>query len=96
MPLAFAVSIRLCKFTLAVAPECGKLLQPLINLIHDTMMEKAVLNVGETRAQVLNERGRSAQQHSFMWVLRSLEQPALLYRYAPSRSGDVAKQLLGD
>jgi transposase len=75
---------------------CGKLIQPLINLIHEKMFDQSVLHMDETRVQVLNEPGRSAQQQSYMWVLRSLEKPAVLYRYAPSRSGDIAKELLGD
>lgn len=76
---------------------CGKLIQPLINLIHDNQTVQAVLHMDETRVQVLNEPMRYAQQQSTMWVLRSTgEQPAVLFHYAPSRSGDVAKQLLGD
>jgi transposase len=52
---------------------CGKLIQPLINLIHEKMCEQSVLHMDETRVQVLNEPGRTAQQQSYMWVLRSRE-----------------------
>jgi transposase len=91
------IGVELDRTTLANwMMACGRLIQPLINLIHDRMTEQAVLHMDETRVQVLNEPGRSAQQHSYMWVMRSIEYPAVLYRYAPSRSGDVAKQLLGD
>jgi transposase len=91
------IGVELDRTTLANwMVACGRLVQPLINLIHDRMMEQAVLHMDETRVQVLNEPGRSAQQHSYMWVMRSIQHPAVLYRYAPSRSGDVARQLLGD
>lgn len=76
--------------------KCGALIQPLINLIHERMLDQSVLHVDETRVQVLKEPGRKAQAQSFMWVMRSTEHPAVLYRYAPSRSGDVAKELLDD
>ena len=91
------IGIELGRTTLANwMVASGKLIQPLINLIHDHMTAQAVLHMDETRVQVLNEPGRAAQQQSYMWVLRSIEHPAVLYHYAPSRSGDVAKQLLGD
>jgi transposase len=75
---------------------CGQLIRPLINLIHEKMLEQSVLHMDETRVQVLNEPGRSPQSQSYMWVLRSTINPAVIYRYAPSRSGDVAKALLGE
>jgi transposase len=75
---------------------CGQLMQPLIHLIHDRMIDQTVLHMDETRVQVLSEPGRIAQQDSFMWVLRSIEHPAVLYRYEPSCSGEIPKQLLGD
>jgi transposase len=91
------IGVELDRTTLANwMMACGRLIQPLINLIHDRMTAQAVLHMDETRVQVLNEPGRSAQQHSYMWVMRSIEQPAVLYRYASSRSGDVAQHLLGD
>lgn len=76
--------------------KCGELIQPLINLIHENMLAQTVLHLDETRVQVLNEPGRAAQSQSYMWVLRSTAPPAVLYRYAPSRGGDIARELLGD
>ncbi len=92
------IGIYLDRITLASwMVACGRLIQPLINLIHDTMTAQAVLHMDETRVvQVLNEPGRSAQQDSDMWVMRSIEHPAVLHRYAHSRSGDISKQLLGE
>jgi transposase len=76
--------------------KCGGLIQPLINLIHEHMLEQSVLHMDETRVQVLDEPGRKPQSQSHMWVLRSVERPAVLFHYAPSRSADVPRQLLGD
>lgn len=73
---------------------CGTLIQPLLNLIHDRIMEQPVLHMDETRVQVLNEPGRTTQSMSYMWVLRAEEKPAVLFHYAPSRGGDEAKHLL--
>lgn len=39
--------------------KCGALVQPLINLIHERMMEQPVLHADETRVQVLDEPGKS-------------------------------------
>jgi transposase len=77
---------------------CGRLVQPLINLLHDKMLEQTVLHADETRVQVLNEIGRAAESQSFMWVLRSTlpSCAAVLYRYEPSRSGQAAAELLRD
>jgi transposase len=74
--------------------KAGALVQPLINLIHERMLEQPVLHMDETRVQVLDEPGRSAQSLSYMWVLRATEQPAVLFHYAPTRGGEVPKQLL--
>lgn len=74
--------------------KCGELIQPLMNLIHERMLEQKLLHMDETVVQVLNEPGKTAQSQSFMWVLRSVQQPAVLYHYAPGRSGDTATALL--
>ena len=55
------IGVELDRSTLANwMMACGKLIQPLINLIHDNMTGQAVLHMDETRVQVLNEPGRSA------------------------------------
>lgn len=76
--------------------KCGELVQPLINLIHERMREEPFLHMDETRVQVLKEPGRKAEAQSYMWVLRSVAQPAVLYHYAPTRSGEIPKRLLED
>lgn len=73
---------------------CGALVQPLINLIHERMLEEPVLHMDETRVQVLKEPERKAQAQSFMWVLRSTEHPAVLFHYAPTRAASIPMQIL--
>ena len=77
---------------------CGQLIQPLINLIHERMLEQKILHADETRVQVLNEPGRAAETQSFMWVLRSTMPAcsAVLFHYEPTRSGKSAEILLRD
>jgi transposase len=72
--------------------------QPLINLLHEKMLEQHILHADETRVQVLNEPDRAAQAQSYMWVLRSKTPAcaAVLFHYEPSRGGRVAKELLRD
>jgi transposase len=78
--------------------RCGQLVQPLINLIHEKMVDQTILHADETRVQVLNEPGRAAETQSFMWVLRSITPncAAVLFHYEPTRSGKSAEMLLRD
>jgi len=48
--------------------------------------------------QVLKEPGRSNTTKSYMWLYRGgvPEKPALVYQYAPTRSGKVAETFIGD
>jgi transposase len=78
--------------------RCGVLVQPLINLLRDRLLESAYLRMDETTVQVLKEPGKTAQSTSYLWVQQSGERdrPVVLYDYAPTRSGEVPKALLGD
>lgn len=79
--------------------RCGELIQPLINRIHEQLLEQTVLHMDETPLQVLNEPGKNAQSKSYMWVLSSLKHsasPAVLFHYSVSRSRDIPKQQLHD
>lgn len=73
---------------------CGALVQPLINLIQERLLEQPFLHMDETKVQVLKEPGRKPQTQSYMWVLRSTLHPAVLFHYAPSRGGDIPRQML--
>lgn len=76
--------------------RCGKLVQPLINLMRDQMLEYGVIQMDETTVQVLKEDGKKATSKSYMWVQKggSPETPVILFDYDASRSGQVPKRLL--
>ena len=93
------IGVELDRTTLANwMVRCGQLIQPLINLIHEKMLDQTILHADETRVQVLNEPGRAAETQSFMWVLRSTMPTcsAVLFHYEPTRSGKSAEILLRD
>lgn len=77
--------------------KCGALSQPLIALILENMLAQQYLHMDETTVQVLREADRDPQTQSYMWVLRSTHSaPAVLFHYAPSRSGSIPSALLKD
>lgn len=93
------IGIEMDRGTLAIwMVKCGQLAQPLINFIHEKILEQNFLHMDETVVQVLNEPNKAAQSNSYMWVLRSTlpTASAVLFRYEPTRSGDAAKELLQD
>ena len=77
---------------------CGRLIQPLINLLQDELRRQPYLHMDETTVQVLAEPGRKAQSKSYMWVSAAGPPGAriVLFDYHPSRSAAVAKTLLAD
>lgn len=76
--------------------KSGKLVQPLINLMQDRVHDYDILQMDETRVQVLKEPARRAQSQSWMWVQRGgpPEQRLILYHYDQSRSQRVPKERL--
>lgn len=74
---------------------CGALIQPLINLLHGHLLDRPLVHMDETTLQVLKEPGKTPQSNSYLWLMASFtEQPILLFRYDPSRSQRVPKELL--
>ncbi len=74
----------------------GVLIQPLINLLRDTLLDYDILGMDETPLQVLKEVGRVATSKSYLWVQRGgpPHQPVVLFHYYPSRGQAPAKELL--
>ncbi len=72
--------------------------KPLMRLIQETQNNGDYLQLDETRIQVLKETGKSAQSDKWMWVVRGgpPDQPAVMFHYDPSRSGEVPIRLLDD
>lgn len=76
--------------------RCGQLVQPLTDLLLERIRDGDYVLADETSFQVLKEKGKRAESHSYLWALR-LEDPGpplLYYAYAPTRSGEVARGLL--
>jgi hypothetical protein len=71
---------------------------PLMKLLEAKVRSGPLLQLDETRLQVLEEPGRANTALSFMWVARGgpPEAPVILYHYAPSRGAEVAQQMLGN
>jgi transposase len=68
--------------------RAGQLVQPLINLLHDELLARAIILADETRLQVLREAGRAAQIDSWLWCYRSGQgPPIILFEYTETRAG---------
>jgi len=80
------------------AIEASKQCKPLIDLLQLEIRGGPLINVDETTLQVLKEPGRRNTSKSYMWLYRGgpPEKPAIVYQYAPSRSGQVAENFIGD
>ena len=74
----------------------GTALQPLHNLMRDTLFDAPFIHMDETGVQVLKEKGKSPTSQSYMWVQTGGPpgKPVVIYDYDPSRSGEVPARLL--
>jgi len=74
------------------------LLQPLQNLMRDTLFDGPFMHMDETVVQVLKEKDKSPTSNSYMWVQAGgpTGKPVVIYDYDPSRSGAVPTRLLQD
>ncbi len=72
------------------------LVQPLANLMQECLLKGPLIQMDETRVQVLNEPQRSSISLSYMWVQRGgpLGIDIVLFHYAPTRSAQVPVELL--
>ena len=76
--------------------QCGQLIQPLINLMRDSLLSYDIIAMDESRYQVLKEDGKTPQSQSYIWVQRGgpPDAPVILYDYDPTRSQAVPLRLL--
>jgi transposase len=81
-----------CNWTAQAALQCD----PLMELFLDEIRAGPVIQMDETRVQVMKELGRADTAQSFMWVMRGgpPEKPVIVYRYHPSRSAAIPLQYL--
>jgi transposase len=70
--------------------------EPLMRLLQEELISGPLVNADETPVQVLDEPGRANTTNSYMWVFRggTPGKEAVLYRYSPTRSGDVPQEIL--
>jgi transposase len=89
----------LSRATLAgwVIQASGKCL-PILELIANEIRGGPLINIDESPFQVLKEPGRSDTTKSYMWVFcgGSSDRKAVMYKYHPTRSGQVPLDFLGD
>jgi transposase len=79
-----------------LAISAGRAIGDLVEAIKEAIKASEVVQMDETPVQVLHERGRSAQQGSYMWVARGFSEgkPLCLFHYHQSRSKEVANGFL--
>jgi transposase len=68
----------------------------IMEFLKSKLLSGALINCDETPVQVLNEPGRANTTNSYMWVFRGgdPEKPVVLFHYAPTRSGEVPREIL--
>lgn len=76
--------------------KVGELVTPLVDAMAKHALAYDVIQMDETRVQVLDEDHRRARSQSWMWVIRGgpPEAPIIRFNYDSSRAGSVAKALL--
>jgi transposase len=74
----------------------AELLQPLIDRFRTLIRGGPVVNIDDTRVQVMNEPDRADTANSFMWLARGgpPESPVTLYSYSQTRSTTFLRSLL--
>lgn len=82
----------MANWMIQAAVRCG----PLIDLMMQEIRGGPMINIDESPLQVLNEPGRRNTTKSYMWVFcgGSLDAPIVLYRYHPTRSGEIALKIV--
>jgi transposase len=70
---------------------------PIYERMHQNLLQRDILHADETTCQVLREKGRSAEQISYMWLYTTGndgKESIVLYDYQPSRKGTCASSFL--
>lgn len=72
-------------------------LSPVVNLLHQKLLEQKYLHIDETPVQVMNEKDRKNTTDSYMWVycsIKNSERPIRQFVYQPGRSGVFPQKFL--
>ena len=70
---------------------------PIYDRLHEELLKRGLVHADETTCQVLREKGRAAEQISYMWLYTTGNDalaPIVLYDYQPSRKGSCAQNFL--
>ena len=70
---------------------------PIYDRLHEELLKRDLVHADETTCQVLREKGRTAEQTSYMWLYATGNDalaPIVLYDYQPSRKGSCAQNFL--
>ena len=76
-----------------------KYFRPICTRMKQMLLASDVIHADETVVQVLNEPGKKAKTDSRMWCYtngKHCGRSAILFEYAPTRSGENAARFLGD
>ena len=78
--------------------KAAKELEPLAEEIRKDILKEKAINADETRYMVLDEPNRLDTTKSWLWVIcnASNTRPKTYFKYDPSRSGNVFKDIVGD
>ena len=82
----------LCNWTMLASEKCRALYDVMLSYI----IKSEIINMDETRVQVLKEDGKTAESLSYMWVLKAGHENKKLtvFHYDPSRSSQIPLKLL--
>ena len=72
----------------------GNYFYPIYERLHEELLKRDLVHADETTCQVLREKGRTAEQTSYMWLYTTGSDaytPIVLYDYQPSRKGSCAQ-----
>ena len=71
--------------------KSAELLAPLVNRLHEKILQYDVSYADETPVQVLKEKDRKPETKSYMWFFSGgqPQERASIYQYHPTRSGSV-------
>jgi len=71
-------------------------LQPLIDTLNIIQLNSGYIQADETTLQVLNEKGKTAKQKSYIWLKTSTDKhPIVLMKYSSNRNEKTAESLFG-
>jgi len=82
----------ICNWTMLAAEKC----RVIYNLMLAYIIKSEIINMDETRVQVLKEDGKSAESLSYMWVMKAgpSNKKLTVFHYSPSRCSLIPLKLL--